>query len=241
MKKTVLITGASRGIGASIALAFAKAQYNVIINYNKSEKEAKKLEKKLNKITKAISIKADVTNDIEVKEMIKVIKKEFKKIDVLINNAGISNDTEPFSKTKEDFMQVLDVNVYGVYNVTRYAKEILNKDSSIINIASTNGIDSYYEYSLDYDASKAAVINLTHNLANYLKGIRVNAIAPGWVDTDMNKNLGEFKKQELKKILLNRFADPKEIAEVALFLASDKASYINDTIIKVDGGRRNEY
>ena len=240
MKKTVLITGASRGIGASIALAFAKSQYNVIINYNKSEKEAKKLEKKLNKITKAISIKADVTNDIEVKEMIKVIKKEFKKIDVLVNNAGISNDTEPFSKTKEDFMKVLDVNVYGVYNVTRYAEEILNKDSSIINIASTNGIDSYYEYSLDYDTSKAAVINLTHNLANYLKGIRVNAIAPGWVDTDMNKNLGEFKKQELKKILLNRFADPKEVAEVALFLASDKASYINDTIIKVDGGKRNE-
>lgn len=241
MKKTVLITGASRGIGASIALAFAKAQYNVIINYNKSEKEAIKLEKKLNKITKAISVKADVTNDIEVKEMFKVIKKEFKKIDVLVNNAGISNDTEPFSKTKEDFMKVLDVNVYGVYNVTRYAKEILNKDSSIINIASTNGIDSYYEYSLDYDASKAAVINLTHNLANYLKGIRVNAIAPGWVDTDMNKNLGEYKNQELKKILLNRFADPKEVAEVALFLASDKASYINDTIIKVDGGRRNEY
>ena len=114
------------------------------------------------------------------------------------------------------------------------------KKGKIINISSTNGLDSYYEYSLDYDTSKAGVINLTHNLANhYSPYINVNCVCPGWIDTPMNKDLDEsFKQKEIDKILLRRFASPKEIASLVYFLSTDEASYITDSIIKIDGGRK---
>ena len=111
---------------------------------------------------------------------------------------------------------------------------------NIINISSTNGIDTYYEFSIDYDASKAGVINLTHNLANiFAPNVRVNCICPGWVNTPMNKELSdEFKKEETSKILLNRFAEPYEIAELVYFLTSEEASFINDSVIRIDGGKK---
>ena len=112
------------------------------------------------------------------------------------------------------------------------------KEGTIINISSTNGIDTNYVESLDYDASKAGVISLTHNLAKYLAPyIRVNCVCPGWINTDMNKDLSkDFVKQETEKVLLKRFANPSEVANVIYFLASEKASYINDSVIRVDGG-----
>ena len=114
------------------------------------------------------------------------------------------------------------------------------KKGSIINISSSNAIDSYYEFSADYDASKAAVVNLTHNIAShYSPYVRVNCICPGWINTPMNKDLDEeFKKEEIDKTLLHRFAEPEEIANLVYFLSSDEASYINDAIIKIDGGRK---
>ena len=141
-------------------------------------------------------------------------------------------------KTIQDFKNVINVNLTGTFMLSKYIKEVMNK-GSILNIASTNGIDTYYPESIDYDASKAGVISLTHNFAKcYAPNIRVNALALGWVNTDMNKDMYEdFKSKEESKILLGRFADPDEIANVIYFVSSDEASYINNSIIRVDGGK----
>ena len=238
--KTVLITGASRGIGASIAKTFAKNNYNIIINYLNNQEKARRLQEELtNKYkVKCILIKADISNEEEVKKMTSIAIEEFKKIDVLVNNAAISIDTIFQDKTVDNFQKILNTNLIGTFLVSKYISKYMPNNSSIINISSTNGIDTVYPYSMDYDASKAGVINLTKNLAIELAPkIRVNSVAPGWVETDMNKDLSkEFKEQELNKILLKRFANPEEISEVVYFLASEKASYINGTTIRVDGG-----
>lgn len=240
-RKTVLITGASRGLGKEIAKVFAKNDYNIILNYNNSEKEALMLTEELKQYNvDVLPIKTDITNEEEIKNMVEESIKNFKKIDVLINNAGIAIDTTFEEKTKENFMKILDTNLIGPFLLSKYVGEYMLKEKQgcIINISSTNGIDTYYEYSLDYDASKAGLISLTHNLAlHYAPYIRVNCVAPGWINTEMNKNIDEaYKKEEENKILLNRFADPDEIANVVYFLSTDEAKYINNETIRVDGG-----
>ena len=240
VSKVVLVTGASRGIGASVALEFAKRNYDVIINYCGSFDKAKKLEKDIiNKYkVKCMLIKADVSNEDEVKKMYDDIVCEFSSIDVLVNNAGIAIDTDFIDKTVNNFRKILDINLIGPFLVSKYMVRCMNDGGSIINISSTNGIDTNYPFSMVYDASKAGLINLTRNLAiEFAPHIRVNAVAPGWVNTDMNASLDDdFMKREFDKILLKRFAKPEEIAEVIYFLSSDKASYINGEVIKVDGG-----
>lgn len=243
MKKVVLITGASRGIGKSTAIEFAKNNYNIIINYNNSEDRAKELklelEKKYN--IECLCIKADVTKEEEINNMVEEAINKFNHIDVLVNNAAVAIDTTFEDKTKNNFIKTLDTNLIAPFllskKVSKYMLE--SKKGCIINISSTNGIDTYYPYSLDYDASKAGLISLTKNLAVELAPyIRVNTVAPGWVNTEMNKDLSEeFKKQELNKILLNRFAEDYEIAKVIYFLSTEDASYINGSIIRVDGGK----
>ncbi len=243
-KKVVLVTGSSIGLGRAIIEKFARNNYNVIINYNNSKQEAEELKSYIENTyhTKAITIKCDITKESEIEEMKQIIIKEFGVLDCLVNNAGIAIDTDFNLKTKEDFIKTLDTNLVSLFLVSRTFGNLMleNKKGKIINIASTNGIDSYYEYSLDYDASKAGVINLTHNLANhYSPYINVNCVCPGWIDTPMNKDLDEsFKQKEIDKILLRRFASPKEIASLVYFLSTDEASYINDSIIKIDGGRK---
>lgn len=243
-KKVVLVTGASSGIGSSICEVFAKNNYNVVINYNNNYENANKLKTKLEKEynIKCLCIKADISNDNEVLNMFNQTINTFNRIDVLVNNAGISCDSLIEDKTKEKFMKVLEINTYGTFLVSKIFGKYMyeNKQGNIINISSSNAIDSYYEFSLEYDASKAAIVNMNHNLSNiYSPYVRVNCICPGWVDTPMNKELSkEFKDNEINKILLNRFAQPIEIANLVYFLASDNASYINDSIIKIDGGRK---
>lgn len=235
MHRVVLVTGASRGLGLSIAKKFLKDNDIVYVNYNTTTIE--ELKEKYQEYNKARFIKCDVSSESDVKEMMQKIKEEQGHIDVLVNNAGIAIDSVLEDKTKVDFRKILDVNLIGPFLTSKYVKEIMSK-GSIINISSTNGIDTYYSYSLDYDASKAGLINLTHNFASmYAPNIRVNCIAPGWINTEMNKELDEeYIKAECNNILLNRFAEPEEIAKVVYFLASDEASYINSTIIRVDGG-----
>ncbi|MEG1495380.1 MAG: 3-oxoacyl-ACP reductase family protein [Bacilli bacterium] len=240
--KVALVTGASRGIGASTARELAGMGFNIVINYASDETSAKEVEQEINKLcdVQTLVIKADISKEAEVKKMIDKVVLKFGRIDVVVNNAAIAIDTLFMDKTVTNFRRILDVNLIGTFLVSKYAGDFMKKAQSgvIINISSTNGIDTYYPMSLDYDASKAGVISLTHNLAlEYAPYIRVNTVAPGWVKTDMNKELDqEFVDKENQKILLERFANPEEIAKVVSFLVSEEASYINDTVIRVDGG-----
>ena len=240
--KIALVTGSSRGIGKATIIELASKGCNVIINYVNGEKEAEELKKYVNNKFNidVMVIKADVSNEEEVKEMIDKIITKFNKIDILVNNAGIAIDNGFHEKTIDEFKKVLDVNLIGTYLVSKYVsvQMLKQKYGKIINVSSTNGINTNYPYSIDYDASKAGVISLTRNLALQLAPyINVNCVAPGWVNTEMNEELDEnYIKEENKKILLNRFADPEEIAKVIAFLASDDASYVNNAVIRVDGG-----
>lgn len=244
MNKVVLITGGSSGIGKETVYKFAKNGYDVIFTYNKSKETSKTIEKDIKSSynVNIYSIKCDISLENDVKSLANFVKDKTNKIDVLVNNAGIAIDNLLEEKTVEEFKKVIDTNLIGTFSVIKYLGNLINDGGSIINISSTNAIDSYYIESIDYDASKIGIISLTHNLAKYYAPkIRVNCICPGWVDTLMNKDLSkEQKDSENKKILLNRFAKPSEIANVIYFIASDEGSYINDAIIKVDGGRNND-
>ncbi len=239
--KVVLVTGSSRGIGRSIAVKFAKAGANVIVNYKTNAKEAEAITEIISSYgTKCMCIQADVSKEIEVRHMIETIIAEYGRIDIVVNNAGIAIDSEFDDKRVRDFQDTLDTNLIGVFLVSKYAGNYMLKQEygKIVNISSTNGIDTTYPYSIDYDASKAGLINLTRNLAiQFAPNINVNAVAPGWIDTEMNADLSKnYLKEEKDKILLKRFAEPEEIADVVLFLSSDKSRYIDGEVIRVDGG-----
>ena len=244
MDKVVLVTGSSRGIGKSTIIEFAKNDYNVVINYNESKDDALELEKyiKNNYNVKTLVIKCDVSNELEVKNMIKIVINKFNKIDVVVNNAAIEINSDFSDKTKESFTKVLDVNLIGTFLVSKYASIYMLKEKygKIINISSNNAINKNDPTTLEYDASKAGIISLTHNLAKQLAPyITVNAVAPGWVETDKIKELdnnlnNEFIKEESKNIFVGRFAKEKEIASLIYYLTTN--DYINNEVITIDGG-----
>ena len=242
MNKNVLITGGTRGIGEAISRELAKKGYNLIINYINSKEKAEQLKAELEKIynIKVLTIQADLSDEKAIENMVDIAIDKLGKVDVLVNNAGIVIDKEFEDRTIEDWKQTLNINLIAPFILTKLiGKEMVkNKSGAIINISSTNGINTYYPTSVDYDASKSGLISLTYDSAVELAPyVRVNCIAPGWVNTEMNKELPEdFVKEETERILVKRFAEPEEIAKVATFLASDDASFINSTVIKVDGG-----
>ena len=240
MNKVVLVTGSSRGIGKATIIEFASKGYNVVINYNNSKLEAEELKKYVEEKynIKAINIKADVSNEEEVKNMINTIMNEFDRIDVLVNNAGIVYDRNFDEVTIDEFKRTLEVNVLGAFIVSREVSKYMKKGSSIVNVSSTNGTKTISPECLDYNISKIGLQSLTRDLAFQFKpNIRVNAIAIGWADTDMNKDLPkDYIKDETSKIYVERFADPSEIAKTIYFLASDESSYINSEIVNIDGG-----
>lgn len=238
-KKVVLVTGSSKGIGKATIIEFASKGYNVVINYNSSKEEADKLKEYVeNKYNiQALAIKADISDENEVRNMIEQIINEYGHIDVLVNNAGIAYDRDFEEITIDEFKRTLEVNVIGAFITTREVSKYMKK-GSIVNVSSTNGTKTISPECLDYNISKVGLQSLTRDLAFYFKpNIRVNAIAIGWADTDMNKGLPQdYLDDEKAKIYLERFAEPKEIAKTIYFLASDESSYIDGEIITIDGG-----
>ena len=240
--KVALVTGSTSSLVSEIIRVLAKEGANVVIHYHNKKEEAYALEQEIkNKYNiDTYVIKCDITNENKVENMVDKILKKCQKIDILVNNSAYTKDTPYEEKTSTSFKKILDVNIIGTFLVTKYVGRTMlkNKQGKIINISSNNAINCYYPESIDYDASKAGIISMTKNMALYYKPyINVNCICPGWMDTDINKNLDTtFKKEEENKIYLHRFAKTEEIANVVAFLASDKASYINNTIIKIDGG-----
>ena len=243
MSKTILVTGSAKGIGAAIIREFASIGYNCVINYLTSYKEAIELEKEISKLgVKVLAIKADVSNEEEVDQMFKKIEQAFGGVDVLVNNASIDISDVFEKKNVSDFKKTLDINVIGAYIVSRRAYKYMddNKWGRIINISSTNSMNTYYPMCLEYDASKAALNSLTHNLAiQFAPFINVNAIAPGFIGTssELEGYDEEFLKVETEKILVRRVGKPSDVSKVVKFLASEDANYINNTIIRVDGGQ----
>lgn len=241
MKSTVLITGASRGIGASMARQFAENGYNVIINYCNSSDEATKLEKELiYKGFSAKSIKADVKNYDEVIKMVKEAVNVFGTIDVLVNNAGISQQKLFTDISDEDFDNMADINLKGVFNCTKAVlRDMINKKyGKIINISSMWGVVGA-SCEVHYSAVKAGVIGITKALAKEVgpSGINVNCIAPGFINTQMNSNLDQYVIDSIKEETpLRMIGECKDISNLALFLASDKARFITGQTITVDGG-----
>lgn len=236
-----LITGSTSDIGKSIALTLAENGYDIILHYHNDEVGVLNLASDIrNKYKRTVRMyKADLTKEEEINSLVEGIKKDCFSLDVLVNNAALTNDNDLMLKEKKEFLEVLDVNLVAPFLLSKGLSSLLkDANGTIINISSNNALGEYYPESIDYDASKKALISLTNNLALYLAPeVRVNCVCPGWVNTKINKSLtNEFKKQEESKIFLRRFAEPIEVANVVAFLASQKASYINNTIIKVDGG-----
>lgn len=239
--KIALVTGAGRGIGRAIAIAFAEEGAEVIINYNGSEERAKEVKQTIEENGGKASIyKCNVSDFTACEAMIKDIVKEYGHLDILVNNAGITKDGLIMKMKEEDFDSVLNVNLKGTFNTIRHsARQMLKQRSGkIINISSVSGILGNVGQA-NYAASKAGVIGLTKTMARELgsRGITVNAIAPGFVDTEMTGVLSEeIRENACKQIILGRFGKPEDIANTAVFLASDKADYITGQVISVDGG-----
>lgn len=237
--KTVIITGGAKGIGKAIAYEFANSGYNVIINYKTSEKQAIQIKEELTKLGKNVEIyKADLCKKEEVDKMIKFVEDKYKTIDVLINNAGISQ-IKPFAEIEEnDWDNMINNNLKTVYLTTKAVinNMIRNQTGTIINISSIWGITGA-SCEVHYSTAKAGIIGMTKALAKEmaLSNIRVNAIAPGMIETDMNNELNEEEIAEIEKdIPLKRSGKPEEVAKTAKWLA--ETQYITGQIIRVDGG-----
>lgn len=244
MNQVVLITGAAQGIGKAIALELAKNKYDIVVNYRTSNQEAAALQKYIEESygVRCMIYQADVSKEAEVDQMISYIEEQWGGVDILINNAAIDLSNLFHLKTADEFRKTMDVNVVGAFICSkRVYRHMLDQEyGRIINISSTNGINTYYPMCIDYDASKAALISLTHNLAfEYGPYIHVNCIAPGFIGTE-NELDGydeEFLRSETEKIMAKRYGRPEEVAYLVRFLISDKADFINNTVLRIDGGQ----
>jgi len=240
--KTVLITGGSRGIGKAVAMKFAENGYKIIINYVSDKTDTEQLKKELLQAGAAdiLLIKADVSNSEDVKNMVKETIEKFEKIDVLVNNAGITKDNLLMRMSEEEFDKVIQINLKGTYLVTKEVTRYMmkKKKGSIVNLASVVGVAGNAGQ-CNYAASKAGIIGLTKSVAKELasRNIRANAVAPGFIETDMTNVLkDEIKENINSQIPLKRMGTAREVAELVYFLGEDSSSYITAQVINVDGG-----
>ncbi|MGL4876395.1 MAG: 3-oxoacyl-[acyl-carrier-protein] reductase [Clostridium sp.] len=241
MDKNAIVTGGARGIGKAVALKIASLGVNVLINYRSNDIEANEVKKEIEALgVKAEIFKCDISELEKVNEMINFAKEKFDSIDILVNNAGITKDTLLLRMKEEDFDTVIDVNLKGVFNCLKAITPTMVKQrkGSIINLSSVVGIVGNAGQ-INYAASKAGVIGMTKSLAKELgaRGIRVNAVAPGFIETDMTESLGDKYKDEIKKgIPLKKLGSAKDVANLVSFLASEESAYITGQVINVDGG-----
>lgn len=238
--KTAVVTGASRGIGRAAALHLARAGASLVINYSSNHEAAEEVKNEIEASGgSALIFQADVSDYNQCEALVKAAIDQFKRIDILVNNAGITRDNLLIKMKKEEWQEVIDTNLSGVYNCCRAIMRPLLKQKSggrIINIASVAGIHGNSGQA-NYAAAKGGVIAFTRTLAKELgsRNITVNAVAPGFIETEMTDNLsGEMKEQVLSRIALGRLGKPEDVAEVILFLASS-AAYVTGQVISVDG------
>lgn len=239
--KNIIVTGATRGIGKEIAITLAQNGANIAINYRNYNDEIEQLINSIKEFgVEVIAVKCDVSKAEEVDNFISEVKNHFSSIDVLVNNAGITKDGLLLRMKEEDFNSVLDVNLKGTFNTTKSISPIMikQKHGKIINISSVVGIVGNAGQ-CNYAASKAGVIGFSKSVARELasRNINVNVVAPGYIDTDMTKGLSDKVKDEiLKSIPMKKMGDPKEVANLVLFLSSNLSDYITGQVINVDGG-----
>ncbi len=241
MSKVALITGATRGIGKEIALTLAKENYDIAINYRTENDEVQNTKNEIEALgVKCLMIKADVSNFEDCKELAEKINEEYGRIDVLVNNAGITKDTLLMRMSENDFKDVIDINLVGTFNVTRNIIPYMIKARSgrIINLSSVVGISGNAGQT-NYSSSKAGIIGFTKSLAKEVgsRNVLVNAVAPGFIETKMTEVLkDDVKNNMINLIPLKRAGKVEDVARVVKFLASDDSSYITGQVIQVDGG-----
>lgn len=239
--KCAIVTGAAKGIGKAIALKLASLGANIVLNYRSSEEKAIETENEIKALgVETLRVKGDISNISDVENLINAAKEKFGKIDIMVNNAGITKDTLILRMKEEDFNSVIDVNLKGVFNCLKTITPVMIKQKSgkIINLSSVVGLVGNAGQ-VNYAASKAGVIGMTKSLAKEIgaRGITVNAVAPGFIETDMTAVLGEKAKEEAKKnIPLKRFGKPEDVANVVAFLAGEAGDYVTGQVIQVDGG-----
>lgn len=242
--KTAIVSGGSQGIGAAASLEFGREGANVCILYRKSEDEAKQIENEIKGMgRKAISVKCDIAKFEDAERVVKTTLDEFGRVDILVNNAGMNWDGVSWKMSEEQWDRVIEVNLKGYFNFTRHVAPLLKEQQSgkIINVTSINGLRGKFGQT-NYSASKAGIIGYTKAVAKELGafGVNVNAVAPGLIETAMLRDSDAREKivgLAMNEIVLKRVGLPEDVANVIVFLASDKARHITGEVIKVDGGQ----